>query len=238
MDHPFEGHGESGYRWNFFDEKALELIPAVATQQPLTIVAGRYYKTRDGRKALASDNGDDSTYPFYHEVDGWGWHGVTAGGKSCIDRDQDDLIAEWPTGDAAAPVDNLADEYGPVVAADVAVAEATATRFRVGDRVKFRDDYGTSSAGKEATVVRTNVWEDGGGVMVDQGGKFGKSTEHAKDLLLVTDKPDSKLLVTITTDTSSLDAEIDRVKRRLKKLAKRARKLGIRLDYSDLRDAA
>ena len=49
---------------------------------------------------------------------------------------------------------------------------------------------------------------------------------------------DSNLSVTITADTSELDAEIDRVKKRLKKLAKRARKLGISLDYSDLREAA
>lgn len=37
---------------------------------------------------------------------------------------------------------------------------------------------------------------------------------------------------------SKPDAEIDRVKRRLKKLAKRARKMGIDLEFSDLRDAA
>lgn len=51
-------------------------------------------------------------------------------------------------------------------------------------------------------------------------------------------QPETRLSVTISADTSALDAEIDRVKRRLKKLAKRARKLGITLEFSDIQDAA
>lgn len=52
------------------------------------------------------------------------------------------------------------------------------------------------------------------------------------------DDPDSKLLVSISADTSALDSEIDRILKRLKKLKKRARKMGIDLEYSELRDAA
>lgn len=41
----------------------------------------------------------------------------------------------------------------------------------------------------------------------------------------------SDLVISIAVDTAALDAEIDRVKRKLKKLSKKARKLGLSLDY-------
>lgn len=69
---------------------------------------------------------------------------------------------------AAAEVDNLADEYG-----------APKAKFKVGDRVKFRDDYSASCRGEEATVVKVNVWGDDG-IQVDHNGDI--STERAADL--------------------------------------------------------
>lgn len=51
-------------------------------------------------------------------------------------------------------------------------------------------------------------------------------------------EPDTKLLVSISADTSALDAEIDRILRRLKKLKKKARKLSVNLEYSELLSAA
>lgn len=52
---------------------------------------------------------------------------------------------------------------------------------------------------------------------------------------ILDDEPqaDTNLHIKFTGDFSELDAEIDRVKRRLKKLAKKARKLGINLEYDD-----
>lgn len=71
--------------------------------------------------------------------------------------------------------------------APVAASNDNATpKFKVGDRVKFRDDYGTSARGKEATVVAIDVWEKGKGIKVSRDGSlYGTSTEHAKDLVLV-----------------------------------------------------
>ncbi|MBZ9659819.1 hypothetical protein LB523_12255 [Mesorhizobium sp. ESP-6-4] len=133
------------------------VAPASAT---LRIEAGKFYKTRDGRKVG----------PMEPEDDGWtGDHGrrmyLTNGERYfSFDRGGDDqLIAEWQDKPVAAP------------------------KFKVGDRVKFRDDYGTSCAGKEATVVKIGVWGGGEGVQVDQGcGAAGISTEDEKDLRPVT----------------------------------------------------
>ncbi len=62
----------------------------------------------------------------------------------------------------------------------VPAAEATGTdaepKFKVGDRVKFRDDYNSSARGTEATVVSVDSW----GIMVD--GVHGKSTEQPSSL--------------------------------------------------------
>lgn len=75
----------------------------------------------------------------------------------------------------------------------VPVAKATGTdaepKFKVGDRVKFRDDYGSSARGTEATVVKVDSW----GIMVD--GVHGKSTEQLSSLRLVAEATSGKFMV-------------------------------------------
>jgi hypothetical protein len=163
VDAPFDGCGEEDREWNFRADQ-LELAP-------LTIEAGKFYITRDGRRVGpmrdAGTAHDTKETVMSADVSGNFRLFRVAGGAHLFNTSELDLISEAPaiTTNAAAEVDNLADEYG--------------------------------------------------------GGK----------------KADSNLSVTISADTSELDAGIDRVKKRLKKLAKRARKLGISLDYSDLREA-
>lgn len=176
-----------------FATSALQPLPVAAPQPtaPLTIQAGRYYKTRDGRKVGPMVDGGG-----FWRIDGPGngspghytSDGISAF-RGILTRDGDrkvhDLIAEWP----ATSANTAAEEYGPVVAPVVAASNDNAVpKFKVGDRVKFRDDYGSSSRGKEATVIAMNVWGDDG-VQVDQGGSGGISTESASDLRLVVPTP-------------------------------------------------
>lgn len=174
---------------HLFGNEWLDLVEEV----PLKIEAGRYYRTRDGRKVLVEVNTlpDTTKWPWRHDGGNGGYHGVSAAGKSCIGSDSDDLIAEWTDepiatgkGCAAAEVDNLRDEYGWA-------ATKAEPKFKVGDRVKFRDDYSSSAAGKEATVINVDSW----GIQVDQGGEWGISTEAAADLRLVAPATSGKFKV-------------------------------------------
>lgn len=122
---------------------------------PLRIEPGKYYRTRDGRRALVSRNEGDSVYPFYHEVDGRGWHGIDATGKSCIGSDVDDLIAEAPAtakANPAAQVDNLADEYG-------GGKGEREPKFKVSDRVRLINNGAMAAkVGATATVTAIDRW--------------------------------------------------------------------------------
>jgi hypothetical protein len=116
----------------------LEPLPVAAEAQPaatLKIEAGRYYRTRDGRKVgpMRDDWSMESVY-HYHVTEGiltgnlWS---ATGGGYPGQEQDTD-LIAEWqdtPSAPVAAQVDAIAEEYGPVVA-------ASKPKFKVGDRVR------------------------------------------------------------------------------------------------------
>lgn len=123
----------------------LEPVVAPATTtvtDKLTIEAGKFCRTRDGRKALVKYNGTDGLYPFAHDNGCGGFHGISRDGKSCINRDGADLVAEWV-------------EPEP----EVAVAEATATaepKFSIGQKVRCIDDRGGSkfSVGEFYTVRR------------------------------------------------------------------------------------
>lgn len=91
----------------YFMNSEVELLP----DQPatLTIQAGKFYKTRNGRKVLVRDNGSDTTFPFYHDRGCGSYHGITAGGRSCVEHRHEDIIAEWrdePATTAYADRDN------------------------------------------------------------------------------------------------------------------------------------
>lgn len=153
------------------------------TIAPLTIRAGRYYRTRDGRKvgpmAWSRRGILWATAPGFCSDRWYTQHNMHFKGcyinASTVEETNDDLIAEWV--DEPAAVDAGSNDNGTA-----------------GFTIPIMDD------------------EDA--------------------------EPDSKLLVSISADTSALDTEIDRVLRRLKKLKKKARKLGVNLEYSELLSAA
>lgn len=111
-DDQTSGRHTSNAKWL---KNNFELVP------PFAIEAGKFYRTRDARKALTGANrhNDNRAYPFFYEVDGAGWHAVTSDGKSCLDRDEDDLVAEW---------------------IDVPVVAAPVPKFKVGDVVDLYRD--------------------------------------------------------------------------------------------------
>ncbi len=128
--------------------KDFEPLPVAAPQPPLTIEAGKFYRTRDGRKVgpiksafhwlYADFNG--TSQPFFED----GTHGAgLQPNKPCLD-----LIAEWPeTSNVGAQVDTLAEEYGPAPASnDNAAAEPDTTL-----NIKFTSDFSDLDA---AILVR------------------------------------------------------------------------------------
>lgn len=127
-----EGNKSDGAksRWFFVRE---EIEPA-----PLTIVAGCYYKTRDGRKVLVSAYTYGTHYPFYHDGGYDGYHAITAEGKSCINADESDIVSEW--------VDQPAEPVAP--------------KFKIGDRVRIvrnnRGEYLDREIGKEFTITNSD----------------------------------------------------------------------------------
>lgn len=130
--------------------------PRKATKpEPLKIEAGKFYKTRDGRKVGPMQNCGD-----YWRIngDGEGNPGhYTKEGTSAFEgrlprpdwRAEYDLVSEWTSSCAAAQVDNLRDEYGPFTKAEPAAGNDNGkSKFKVGDRV-----YDTASADRDEAVV-------------------------------------------------------------------------------------
>lgn len=113
----------------------VEPLPVAAPQPAaLKIEAGRYYKTRDGRKVGPIKYSGFGTFG----AEGFSDREWYENGRVYTDTyrtTEKDLIAEWvdePTAHkpVAAQVDASAEEYGPVVAKP---------KFKVGDRVRILD---------------------------------------------------------------------------------------------------
>lgn len=136
---------------------------------PLTIQAGRYYKTRDGRKVGPA------------ELMAGGIHRWWVGGESYTsagewlrgEQGDDDLIAEWPASNT-----DILDELEDWMADNPIDGDLDATPV------------------------------------------------------------DATLTTKITVDFTDFDAELDRIFARLRKLRRKTKKLGIKVDSSGLQDAA
>jgi hypothetical protein len=112
----------------------IEPLPVAVAVAPLQLQAGKFYKTRDGRKVGPLVEDEDDCFPFISHDLSETWR---ADGTWSLDRQEKhrlDLIAEWTDTPivTAATVDAINEEYGPAVReAPVAVA-----KFKVGDLVK------------------------------------------------------------------------------------------------------
>lgn len=122
-------------------QPAAQDAPAAPVAETLTIRAGGFYKTRDGRKVgpmvyrrhqrdFIKEPGDGCVYR-------------DDGKRINVDTPNEDIIAEWPdtTTNVAATVDALDEEYGPVVA------------DRDNDTVDFTVSLDTSELHEELDAV-------------------------------------------------------------------------------------
>lgn len=120
-----------------YEPERFTLYRAAATPATLKIEAGKFYKTRDGRKVgpvrLKATHGSDGPY----RINGL-WNYLENGLVGSISNGdhKDDLIAEWIDKPAAKPSNDNAKP-----------------NFKVGDRVKCLKSYpGQFTAGKEYVV--------------------------------------------------------------------------------------
>jgi hypothetical protein len=147
----------SGQWW----AKASNLEPSAAT---IKIEAGKFYKTRDGRKVgpvrLKAAHGSDGPY----RIDGL-WNYLENGLVGSISNGdhKDDLIAEWIDEPVAKPSNDNAKP-----------------KFKVGDRVKrFRGNNPVSKVGHEATISKIediSGWDEDGPWLKFEDGTSGYAT--------------------------------------------------------------
>jgi hypothetical protein len=99
-----------------FTRATIDCFEPLPVASPITIAAGRYYKTRDGLKVgpmYFSDFGDDQPWS-----DGSRWYSNDGSWRGDSQEYERDLIAEWVDEPAAIANDN-----------------AAPAKFKVGDRV-------------------------------------------------------------------------------------------------------
>lgn len=142
------------YEENSCFSRRLEPVVAPATTDAasaLTITAGKFYRTRDGRKVLVRVNVGGEMFPFSHDNGGGGFHGLTRDGKSCVNLDAADLVAEWV--EPAPAVEEVA------VAESTAMAADEAPKFKDGQKVRcINSSWGsTYQAGKIYEVRKASV---------------------------------------------------------------------------------
>ncbi len=145
------GDNAGGFVWRTDELEPLTVTvaaPVAAQAQPatLTIEAGKFYKTRDGRKVGPVNQRDG-----YLEVEFF--HYSTTGeccflGKSGDDtHPKRDLIAEWVDEPTAEPAKANNDNAAPLAN----------PKFKVGDRVKVTTSrHGESQLGKTGVVINDN----------------------------------------------------------------------------------
>ena len=140
VDHTYcVDFSESGRWW----AKASNLEPSAST---LKIEAGKFYKTRDGRKVgpIIANWCDNEHWPFrwpeqtmYYKPNGF-----SCPGSAHLHRDDDDIIAEWIDEPVAKPSNDNAKP-----------------KFKVGDRVKLaRSFFGVAKVGATATVGKRGMF--------------------------------------------------------------------------------
>lgn len=147
------GYNDVGAEWVL---EPIQPVVAEAQSAGLQIEAGKFYRTRDGRKAgPLRDQGTGDGYPF-DERDSMDFWSPT--GKSQFD--DNDLIAEW------------IDE--PVVAAET----PTERKFKVGDVVNYVYDGREQGAWQGITILE----DDGTLYFAEQNGTRGAFYEDWLEL--------------------------------------------------------
>lgn len=148
---------------------------------PLTIEAGRYYKTRDGQKASVT-RGSDFYGPnsWWTLVDGDGCSVLDSGFEYEGETSPRDLVAEWvePVAEPVAISPWASGKrFDPVAVEEVAEATATPAernrKFKIGDKiVRVGNDAPWAPLGYESVVGKGFTYTDNTGcdftLMVDE----------------------------------------------------------------------
>ncbi|WP_158527096.1 hypothetical protein [Sinorhizobium meliloti] len=218
----------------------IEPLPVAAEAQPaaLQIQAGKFYRTRDGRKVGPMRKWDDDSFDV-SVGDGRLWRpdGLRYYRES---RGDSDLIAEWVDEPAVAVADAVA-----ATASNDNEPVAEQPAYKVGDRVRALVDWCDTNVGDIlpiTTVSECGVWAtdrlgDETYLAFDEIEPAPQQSTTGFTIPLVDEEPAAKdgstqLTVRITSDFTELHEQIDYAFDRLKKLKKKARKLGIKLDFA------
>jgi hypothetical protein len=158
----------SGEEGGFVLRDIEPVITAAATEQPATlkIEAGKFYKTRDGRKVgpafivgICAVFGNDSN----HAGAVWADDGRSSHRGDKLSLKDNDIIAEWIDEPVAKPSNDNAQP-----------------KFKVGDRVKrFRGNNPGSKVGHEATISKIediSGWDEDGPWLKFEDGTSGYAT--------------------------------------------------------------
>lgn len=207
---------------------------------PLRIEAGRYYKTRDGRKVGPVGAWNDKfscrvkpTRECPVEVAVWEKDGKNS--EHCLD-----LTAEWvdePTATTATAPTTASNDNVPVAEQAPPVAEQPAEpKFKVGDRVKILHTDYPEDIPEGSIQIISSTYEDGFEINTKECGELYFYNEEG-ELADIEDKEHDELIVTVSADTSALDAEIDRILLRVDTLRRKLQEVGIDAKF-DLKSAA
>lgn len=204
--HSAGGTGKYGYCW-WVSADDIELAP-------LTIEAGKFYMTRDGRRVGPLAKGAYDLYgaPQVDFSSTAHWYG---NGRCLSDSKEHhaDLIAEAPapayTANAAAEVDNQADDYGGC---------KKAPKFKVGDRVRNKSvpeaGVGVVEAIKPEGGYRVNYKDTWYGVCHDTDNDMVIVTpahSHAIVAVIEDGKPKPATRPYVHTDRAAAKAEAERL---------------------------
>lgn len=206
----------------------LEPLPVAAEAKPaLRIEAGKFYKTRDGRKVgplRTWPDLDGNPYPDrLCEVHGDGRYWLLDGSGS----GDSDIIAEWADEPGAAVAATASNDNAPV-------AEQPA--YKVGDKVRSPVDWCDTTVGDILSVESVTAY--GTYLSFDEIEPAPQQSTAGFTIPLVEDEPavekdgSTQLTVRITSDFTELHEQIDYAFERLRKLKKKASKLGIDLDFA------
>ncbi|MGO8211883.1 ribosomal protein L7/L12 [Rhizobium ruizarguesonis] len=162
-----------GNSYGYAGIRHIEPVPAIAAPAPLTITAGKFYKTRDGRKVgplRTWPDLDGNPYPDrLCEAHGDGRYWMLDGKGVCAD----DLIAEW------------VDEPATAIAND----NAAPAKFNVGDRVCGKNCIGDEV---DSIICRVDASDDGMPYLLDEGAWC-----RGEDLELVTAQATTPAIVAL-----------------------------------------
>lgn len=91
----FDSSGDWYASWSDLEHVTAAVAPATAAPV-LTIEAGKFYKTRDGRKVkIVRVDDTDTQFPYCHDSGDGAHHWLRADGTSCINDAEADIVAEW-----------------------------------------------------------------------------------------------------------------------------------------------